>query len=74
MVPLWLYLIYIFLGILAFFTFRLLLHLLIRLTSNQKDRPLKFRVDEDYDYIKDGKQNLRILIKIVMMEIKEALK
>ena len=52
MVPLWLYLIYIFLGILAFFTFRLLLHLLIRLTSNQKERPLKFRVDEDYDYIK----------------------
>jgi|GEM_PF-4645517 len=52
MVPLWHYLIYIFLGILAFFTFRLLLHLLIRLISNQKKRPLKFRVDEDYDYIK----------------------
>jgi len=52
MVPLWYYLIYIFLGILAFFIFRLLLHLLIRFTSNQKNRPLKFRVDEDYDYIK----------------------
>jgi len=52
MVPLWHYLIYIFLGIQAFFIFRLLLHLLIRFTSNQKERPLTFRVDDNYDYIK----------------------
>ncbi len=52
MVHQWHPFIYMLLAILALFIFRLLLHLLIRLISNQKDRPLTFRVDENYDYIK----------------------
>ncbi len=29
----------------------------VRLTSSQKNRPLKFRVDENYDYIKGWQTN-----------------
>ncbi len=52
MFPPWHPFVYVFLSILALFVFRLLLHLLVRLISNQKDRPLTFRVDGNYDYIK----------------------
>ncbi len=51
MVTLWQILFYMFLAILAIFIFRLILHLIIILLSNRKNRTLKLRVAEDYDFI-----------------------
>ena len=55
MLTLWQILLYIILAILAFFIFRLILHLLIILLSNRKKRNLKLRVTEDYDFIEGWK-------------------
>ena len=51
MVALWQILFYMLLAILAIFIFRLMLHLLVILLSNCKNRTLKLRVAEDYDFI-----------------------
>ncbi len=51
MVTLWQILFYMVLAILAIFIFRLILHLLVILLSNRKNRTLKLRVSEDYDFI-----------------------
>ena len=55
MLTLWQILLYIILAILAFFIFRLILHLLIILLSNRKKRTLQLRVAEDYDFIEGWK-------------------
>jgi len=55
MVALWQILFYMFLAILAFFIFRLILHLLIVLLSKRKIGTLKLRVAEDYDFIEGWK-------------------
>ncbi len=55
MFPPWHPFVYVFLSILALFIFRLLLHLLIILVSNRKNRTLKLRVAEDYDFIEGWK-------------------
>ena len=55
MLTLWQILFYIILAILAIFIFRLILHLLIILLSNRKNRTLQLRVAEDYDFIKGWK-------------------
>jgi len=44
-----------FLAILAIFIFRLILHLLIILLSKRKNKTLKLRVAEDYDFIEGWK-------------------
>ena len=51
MVTLWQILFYIIFAILAIFIFRLILHILIILVSNRKNRTLKLRVAENYDFI-----------------------
>ncbi len=51
MVTLWQIFFYMFLAILAIFIFRLILHLLVILLSNRKNRTLQLRVAEDYDFI-----------------------
>ena len=55
MVTLWQILFYMFLAILAIFIFRLILHLLIILLSKRKNRTLKLRAAEDYDFIEGWK-------------------
>ncbi len=55
MVTLWQIFFYMFLAILAIFIFRLILHLLVILLSNRKNRTLKLRVAEDYDFIEGWK-------------------
>ncbi len=55
MATLWQILFYMFLAILAIFIFRLILHLLAILLSNRKNRTLKLRVAEDYDFIEGWK-------------------
>lgn len=51
MVTLWQILFYMVLAILAILFFRLMLHLLIMFLSGRKNRTLKLRVAEDYDFI-----------------------
>ncbi len=55
MVTLWQILFYMFLAILAIFIFRLILHLLVILLSNRKNRTIKLRVAEDYEFIEGWK-------------------
>ena len=55
MVTLWQFFYYMFLAILAIFIFRLILHLLIILLSKRKNKTLKLRVAEDYDFIEGWK-------------------
>ncbi len=55
MVTLWQFFFYMFLAILAIFIFRLILHLLIILLSKRKNKTLKLRVAEDYDFIEGWK-------------------
>ncbi len=55
MFPPWHPFVYMFLAILAIFIFRLILHLLVILVSNRKNRTLKLRVAEDYDFIEGWK-------------------
>lgn len=56
MVTLWQILSYMLLAILVIFIFRLMLHLLVMLLSNRKNRTLKLRVAEDYDFIEGWKE------------------
>jgi len=55
MVTLWQILFYMLLAIFAIFIFRLMLHLLVILLSNRKNRTLQLRVAEDYDFIEGWK-------------------
>ncbi len=55
MVTLWQILFYMLLAVLAILIFRLILHLLVILLSNRKNRTLQLRVAEDYDFIEGWK-------------------
>ncbi len=55
MVTLWQILFFMFLAILAIFIFRLTLRSLVILASNRKNRTIKLRVAEDYDFIEGWK-------------------
>jgi len=55
MVTLWQILFYMLLAVVAIFIFRLILHLLIIILSKRKNKTLKLRVAEDYDFIEGWK-------------------